>query len=313
MSDPLRTPLPPELGNDDPPLSDEELLALEGYRESQARPDAAPVDPPARVQAYEIFDDAGAEWCMRWLAKIVADDQADEDQALVWRGDVDRWLQTRLGQRAGRRGFFEHQLTEYALRRRAAAEAAGERLPATLALPSGDVKTTGSKPAVVVEEDCDKDVASWLEDHLPAEQLEPVDGEQLIKWAAKVYLRPLRRLVEISEARIRMDRCTCGSTIFRLADVADAAWLHLDGYMAACDPADDASASATPVPVDEDDPADDVIMTMRFACPTVDPSTGEAWSDDVPLWDRHVPGLTVTEPSVSVSVKPKGARSKAAR
>ena len=47
------------------------------------------------------------------------------------------------------------------------------------------------------------------------------------------------------------------------------------------------------------------IVVARYAVPPVNPTTGEAWADDVPVPDRAAPIAYVTAPSIEASVKPR--------
>lgn len=139
--------------DDAPPLTDDDLDALFDW-EDLAGPDAATFDPAsspgeaavevvkawnagAPAQRWQVADMPSAEWAMRRYATLDAEISEKEHLAADWIDQVRQWLDRTRRPLVRRRDFFEHHLTDYALRWR-------EQDPKrnkTLNLPSGDVPT----------------------------------------------------------------------------------------------------------------------------------------------------------------------------
>lgn len=55
----------------------------------------------------------------------------------------------------------------------------------------------------------------------------------------------------------------------------------------------------------DEESGDPVTELRRYAVPPMNPATGEAWPDEVPLAERAVPGVVVEPPGISVKVAPR--------
>lgn len=267
MTDPT---MPPSFAGTDP-LTDEELDALEHTGD----PDHALPDP---VQRFTVTDDGAAEWCMRHVRRIDAQLAAAEAQAAEWMGEISEWLRSRRDPLQARRSFFEHHLVTYAVARREADPKAK-----TLTLPSGDVATTERKPVVDLPEvtgeakaRLEGELIEWLRDTFPDDLL---DAMEPIKVAESILKTGLRKLlvVWIQVVKVNEDEDPIMNT---------ERW----------QPMLDEKGKPTAV-------ADDEMVIQRLAVPAVNPATGEAWPDDVPVPDRAAPVVVVTTPSIEAKVK----------
>lgn len=265
-------PIPTELG--DQPFTiedvDEALIAAQTGEPG-----------PEQVQRFTVDSDGAAEWCMRHVARLEVDAQAARDQYQVWRDQIDEWLATRLDHLTTRRAFFEAHLERYAIACRQADPKAK-----TLQLPSGTVATTERKPAVdlpategaAAKAAQDARVIAWLRETFPPDVLEAMEA---IKVAESVLKTGLRKLLVVWLEVITVD----GDGL----EVEESRrWI----------PMLDDKGKPTRLGSAE-------IVVARYAVPPVNPTTGEAWADDVPVPDRAAPIAYVTAPSIEASVKPR--------
>lgn len=264
-------PIPTELGDQPFTIEDvDEALIAEQTGE--------PV--PEQVQRFTVDSDGAAEWCMRHVARLDLEAQQATEQYQAWKAQIDEWLATRKADLAGRRSFFAHHLEQYAIARRLADPRAK-----TLQLPSGAVATTERKPTIDLPETIGADarraqdaaLISWMRDTFPPEVLEAMGP---IKVEESVLKTGLRKLLEIWLEVITVDD--------EGNEVEDTRrWL----------PMLDGKGKPTPLGRSEH-------VIARYAVPPVNPATGEAWADDIPVPDRAAPVAFVTSPAIDATVKP---------
>lgn len=278
-------PIPPELGpHSMRPLSDEAIdlgaalvnddavvLAFAAGDE-----DLAPQLEEAR--RFAVDNNRSAEWCMRHVRTIDAHLANHQAQRQAWLDEIAEWYDTVTSQLAARRSFFAHHLITYAIDQRVADPDAK-----TLQLPSGKVATTEKKPVVDLPDTegaaakaaQDAKVIEWLRDTFPAEVLEAMEP---IKVTEAVLKTGLRKLVVIWEL----------VAVFDENDVEIESRRHWRPML------DDKGKQRRL--------AENEQVVRRGAVPPVNPTTGEAWEDDVPVEDRVAPHLIVTHPSIEAKV-----------
>lgn len=139
----ITAPMPADLA------IEEEPFQLETLDEALADPE--PLDEAVRAAATYVTtwrptDRGGAEWAMRQTARIRDEiAQANED-AEGWMRQIEEWRASAVRPLEQRAAFFAGALISWA---RTVREE-DPKAPATLPLPSGDVKSTTYKPAVKV-------------------------------------------------------------------------------------------------------------------------------------------------------------------
>jgi hypothetical protein len=189
-------PMPAELAlpEGDVPFTDAALEAIFDPDDDEA-PEL--VEVRARADRWSIYRDDEAEWAGRHLAEARAETRRLEEQASEWADRIGHWFEQASKRSHAQEAFFAERLADYGIRRRV------EGLPPTLTLPSVEIKTTRTAPAVVVIDD---DVVA---DYLDAqggsewadayEQAWPNDAPEIVRRDPKVYVVPLRKLVSVQE------------------------------------------------------------------------------------------------------------------
>lgn len=202
-------PIPPELEADDAPLSVDVLERLDaafGAAENDGTTEAgwtalfAGADPlenpdapaaahllPDEVRRPWLVDDGAAEWAMRHVAQIDVELRALAERRDQWAAKIDRWFDQASGTLLRRRSFMVAHLIGYGAARRAA----DPKAPKTLSLPSGKITSRDTKPAVRVVDD--EALAAWLTER---ELLTGPDDDPLVKITTKVYVAPLRKILQ---------------------------------------------------------------------------------------------------------------------
>lgn len=255
--------------------------------------DPGPVELAAEIHAWQIEADDQAEWAGRRLALAAEEVARLQEQANEWAARIGHWFEQASKRPRQRVGFFEDRLADYALRVR---EAGG---PSSLVLPSVTVGTTLHKPAVKVEDD------ARLADYLAIAGTNgtqegfdawnrawaSVDFEEddLVKTTQKVFVVPLRKLVHVEEIEEQLWDCSailsCGHTVDLGAQTAPDDFAVPDrGDLMAC-PSGDGHDPGFSYPVSA------TVTRQRKRLAAVGPDGIE------------VPGCTVSEASVSASVK----------
>ena len=202
-------PIPPELEEDDAPLSESVLDRLdeafgkaasdgttaEGWAAMYAgadpleNPDAPSAAHllPAEIRRPWCVDDGAAEWAMRHVAQIDVELGSLAERRDQWAAKIDRWFDQASGTLLRRRSFMVAHLIAYGAARRDA----DPKAPKTLSLPSGRITSRDVKPAVKVTDD--EALAAWLKER---ELLVGPDGDELVKITTKVYVSPLRKILQ---------------------------------------------------------------------------------------------------------------------
>lgn len=168
--------------------------AIAGQEAEEGEPVPLPERPA--IQRFEITDDGLAEWAMRKLAAIEAEEREVAERAEGWIEEIRAWKAERDRPLAARRAFFEGALTAYLRRLR---EESGEKIKSRK-LPSGTIKSTGSKPKVAVADD--EAIADFLREHLEVEEL-----REIVR--SKVLVGELRKIAVVSEKPVG-ERLTVG-------------------------------------------------------------------------------------------------------
>lgn len=190
--------IPPELAAEDEPFS---IDTLDAYND-----DADPEKVPAirQVAGFTITDEGLAEWCMAHVAEIDAGLALADEQHQAYLARINRHHEATVKRLTQRRQFFEAHLVQFA-------RAFRERDPKrnkTLNLPSGQVKSTESRPAATVRDD--EAVAEWLATKLDGDAL-----DEAVKVTTKVYVGPFRKLVKIGQVeRAKRVTLSCGHEMF---------------------------------------------------------------------------------------------------
>lgn len=144
--------LPAELALDEEPFNDDELTSALASRCVDHWPTTIEGEPaPDRFEPIERWYVDGqdtAEWAMRKLAAIDAEQKALAAQRDAYVERITAWFDRRAAVLAPRRQFFEGHLCDYQDRRRAADPKAK-----TLVLPSGEVRSRAVPAKVKVEND----------------------------------------------------------------------------------------------------------------------------------------------------------------
>lgn len=144
--------------------------------------------PDPRVTGFEIHDLGLAEWAMRHVAEINANEVALEAQRVEWQQRIDAWHAAMTKRLAARRAFLDHHLCEYAAEHRAL----DPKRNKTLHLPSGQVSSTESKPSIMVG-DADR-VVGWVE-----ATFVPAERGDLVKITKAPIVAGLKALAHIGE------------------------------------------------------------------------------------------------------------------
>lgn len=234
---------------------------------------------PEPVQRFTVDNDGAAEWCMRHVARLDLEAAAAAAQYAEWKAQIDEWLAARRDHLAARRAFFAHHLEQYAITLRTADPRAK-----TLHLPSGTVSTTERKPVIDLPETQGADakraqdarLIEWLRETFAAEVL---DAMGPIKVEESVLKTGVRKLLEIWLEVITVD----------------AEGLELEESRRWV-PMLDGAGKPTKLGSSE-------VVVARYAVPPVNPATGEAWPDDIPVPDRSAPIVFVSSPAIDATVK----------
>lgn len=211
--------LPPELAADAPPLTDTELDELFRWADDTAdehhqpwRDVLADCSPTPEVVTphlsvlirWRIEDDEAAEWAGRKMATAAENVKRAGEQRDAWVARITDWYDEVTKRDRYTVVAMEARLEDYGARVRAAGG------PATLTLPSVTIKSTVTNPKAEVDDD--EAVAVYIEAALSNDQGEPdkaawmgaldgagLDMRDLVKREAKVYVQPLRSLVQLGE------------------------------------------------------------------------------------------------------------------
>ena len=185
------------------PLSEEQLEAFEeealavaadlGLNAAEAATLVFwPISEPEEespIQAFAVSDDGLAEWAMRKLAEVEARELEVNERAAAWIEEIRLWKAAELKRLAPRRAFFEGHLTAYL--RQLREESKGK--VKSRKLPSGTIKSTGSKPKVGVRDEAA--VVAWA--------LENLEGEDLAETvSSKILVTGLRQHASVSQKLI---------------------------------------------------------------------------------------------------------------
>lgn len=146
--------IPAELALDEEPFVDDDIDRITG---------GYPDGPAGR---WSIRDDGAAEWAMRKLAAVLAEERELEERRDEWLQKIIGWFDRRHAVLVPRRQFFEGHLERYQETRRTADPKAK-----TLVLPSGEVRSRLSSAKAAVENP--GSFVRWAIDHAP-EVLETV-------------------------------------------------------------------------------------------------------------------------------------------
>lgn len=270
---PVPRPIPPVLGQPDEAEEARIDLAL------QLVP--TPVeDEPGNVP-FTVDNDGAAEWCMRHVRSIAVEQAANQAQRDAWVAEIDAWLASVNGPLQTARERFEAHLLNYQADRRAKDPDAK-----TLKLPSGQVPSTSSAPVVeLVPADTAAEKAkheaaaiAWLRETFPEQLLEQAVPIKVTESLLKTGVRMLVQIVEVLDVLddegepIPEERFWRPST-----DPAGKAWKD----------------------------SRNLVVVQRYACPVVNPATGEPWPADLHPSEYAAPEFYVTDPTVKVGpVKP---------
>lgn len=190
-------PMDPELATDDPPISDEDLAeyhqVLELGPNAELRPDgtedpdtALAVARASDVHGWSITSLSEAEWAMAKLATTrarIRDMEAHRDEVIR---RAQEWYERAARDDLRSAEFFRWKLEDWGHDQRATGATRG-----TIPLVGGEVRTTQSGPKVEVTDDAE--LAAFLDEQGLA------GDPDLVKWTAKVYVGPLRKLVHIGQ------------------------------------------------------------------------------------------------------------------
>jgi len=162
--------IPPYLAADEEPISDDTI---------DATPDGQPLP-------WSITDKADAEWALAKVAELAAAETEIQTQYETYVERLDRWATKESASFRYRRGRLESELIRYAEQLRDE----DPKRNKTLSLPSGQVRSRSTKPAIqVVDNDS---VAEWLRHH------DPVLYEKAV--TARVKVSELRDAVKVVDA-----------------------------------------------------------------------------------------------------------------
>lgn len=185
MTNPEPNPLPPHLAPIDiEPFSDADLLlALTEPATADAFPHVA------RAAAYEIPDDAQADWALRKYGEAKAEKAAIDAQHREYLEPVDAWYSRALSASGVEKRIarWEALLEDYALRRR---EATGE---ATAWLVAGALATTASKPRPKIADP--EAVVAWAQEFYEGDD----DLDAVVQVTSAPMIGEIKKRVRIGE------------------------------------------------------------------------------------------------------------------
>lgn len=139
----ITTPMPADLALEEEPFQLEDLDEHLADPEPQ---DEAAAAAAAYVTSWRPTDRGAAEWAMRQVVRIRDEVAQVNEDAEVWMRQIEAWRAAAVRPLQARETFFTGALISWA---RAVREE-DPKAPASLPLPSGDVKSTTYKPAVKV-------------------------------------------------------------------------------------------------------------------------------------------------------------------
>lgn len=195
-------PLPPALAfpAGEEPISEAALegfvadvlqLAEEAAVDLEAAVEQVTQTPEASKAAHwRIEDDGAAEWALRHLARIEAEEAEIAEQAAAWVAEIQRWAEERSKPLIARRAFFEGAAADYLRRLREQDPKIKSRK-----LPSGTIKSTGSGAKVAIADEAA--VIAWAREHLEGDELAAV-----VKITEKAMVSELRKVASVGSRQI---------------------------------------------------------------------------------------------------------------
>lgn len=152
--------------------------------------EAGQVENLRPAERWRIEDDGAAEWALRHLVRIEAEEQEIAAQAAAWVAEIQRWAQERSKPLAARRAFFEGAALDYLRRLREEDPKIKSRK-----LPSGTIKSSASGAKVgIADEDA---VVAWAREHLEGDELAAV-----VKVTTKPMVSELRKVATVARQQI---------------------------------------------------------------------------------------------------------------
>ncbi len=193
--------LPPHLSDTEPVSPDELAMLTESITTdaderavTDAEVAAQLVDTmralPPEEGGFRITDAALAEWALAHIVNIDREVDVFTEQRKEWEARIGLWFAQATRAHLARRAFFVHHLTGYAAEYRAE----DPKHHKTLVLPSGAIKSTETKPKVVVaaDKDAEDELIGWLGEHVPGDLYDTV-----VRTTEKVLLLELRKLCKV--------------------------------------------------------------------------------------------------------------------
>ncbi len=188
---------PPDLPDDPHGLTDEVLdRILDRAATLAAGPDGATVVPDPLTAATDEVTGApwrveslgAAEWAIRKLAELEAEETAARQQHLEWTRPYDEWLDGQLARLRRPHTFLRSHLERYALAERDRTDGRVK----SVNLPHGKISTTAAAARPVVT---DPDaVVEWVE-----EWLSEAEAEAIVSHTVSVRVGELRKVAQVAD------------------------------------------------------------------------------------------------------------------